>query len=136
MFKKIMKHMGTGLAIGFVITTACLWAFGGYTASGLEVMRQFTVWLFASALYGLSSIVCDTKIPAPAAIAIHFIICTTITLIAGFITLSAILELKTWLLYVMPTFFIIYIVIYAVVALTSYIDAKQINKKVQSNQKN
>ena len=79
MLKKVFSHVGVSLAIGWAVTTVCMWSFGAWQADGMAVMRMYTVWLFASALYGLISLVYDTELPLPLAIAIHFIGCAAIT---------------------------------------------------------
>lgn len=131
MLKKVTQHIMVGLSIGFVCTTVCLWIFGAYEATGMAVMRQFTTWLAASALYGLFSLIYDTNIPLPALLSIHFIGCAAITFIASIV--SGIMELMPWyewFIRVLPVFVFIYIVIAAVIAITTRQQAKKINKKL------
>ncbi len=131
MAKKITQHIMVGLSIGFVCTTVCLWIFGAYEATGIAVMRQFTTWLMASALYGLISLIYDTSIPLPASLSIHFIGCAAITFIASII--SGIMEFMPWyewFIHVLPVFVLIYIVIGAVTTITTRCQAKKINKKL------
>ncbi len=131
MLKKITQHIMIGLAIGFVCTTVCLWALGGYKATGIAVMRQFTTWLMASALYGLISLIYDTNIPLPASLSIHFIGCAAITFVASIV--SGIMEFMPWyewFIHVLPVFVLIYIVIGAVTTITTRCQAKKINKKL------
>lgn len=131
MLKKVTQHIMVGLAIGFVCTTVCLWIFGGYETTGMAVMRQFTTWLCASALYGLISIIFDTSIPLPASLSVHFIGCAAITFIASIV--SGIMEVMLWyewFIHVLPMFVFIYIVIWAVIAITTRYEAKKINKKL------
>ena len=94
-------------------------------------MRQFTIWLAASALYGLISLIYDANIPLPASLSIHFIGCSLITFIASIISgIMELMQLYEWFIYVLPVFVFIYIVIGAVVAITTRHQAKKINQKL------
>ncbi len=131
MKNKIIEHLIVGLGIGFVVTTASLWAFGLYEATGMAVMLQFTTWLAASALYGLISMIYDSDIPFPLTFAIHFTGCAVITFIAS--AVSGIMEFMQWyewFIYVLPVFVGIYIIIGIVVTITTKWQEKQINKKM------
>lgn len=131
MKKKVLEHIIVGLGIGFVVTTASLWAFRLYEATGMMVMRQFTTWLAASALYGLVSMIYDSDIPFPLTLGIHFIGCTLITFASSIV--SGIMELMKWyewFIYVLPVFIVIYIIIGATVTLITKCQEKQINKKM------
>lgn len=131
MIKKIMNHIGVGLAIGFVCTTVCLWIFGGYEASGFAVMRMFTVWLFASALYGLISMVYDMHIPFPINLIIHFLACLLTTFAASLISgIFEFIKWYEWFIYVLPSFIIIYVIIGLVSEIITRYQTKQINKKI------
>lgn len=105
MLKKITEHICMGLSIGFVCTTICLWIFRLYEESGMAVMRQFTTWLAASALYGLISMIYDTDIPFPISLIIHFITCAAVTFIASVVSgsMESILWYE-WFIYVLPVF--------------------------------
>lgn len=132
MKRKITKHLTVGLAFGFIITTACLWAFKAYEGSGIMVMRQFTTWLVASALYGLASLLYDTNIPFPLNAVVHFIVCAGITLAASAVSgLFLLMKWYQWFIYVLPVFVAIYIIIGITVAIATQWQAKIINKKVQ-----
>ncbi len=132
MKKKIAQHIIVGLAIGFVCTTACLWLFKVYEAPGIAVMRQFTVWLAASAVYGAISMIYDTDIPFPVSLIIHFLGCAAVTFAASII--SGIMDYMVWyqwFIYVLPVFIIIYIIIGLAVTLVSRCQAKKINQKMK-----
>lgn len=136
MTKKVTEHIMVGLAIGFVATTACLWIFKVYEASGMAVMRQFTTWLAASVLYGLISLIYDTNIPFPISLIIHFIGCATITFIASIV--SGIMEFMLWyqwFIYVLPVFIGIYLIIGIAVCISSRYHAKKINNKISGQTK-
>lgn len=131
MKKKVLEHIIVGLGIGFVVTTASLWAFRLYEESGMMVMRQFTTWLAASALYGLVSIIYDSDISFPVTLGIHFVGCALITFASSIV--SGIMELMKWyewFIYVLPVFIVIYIIIGATVTLITKCQEKQINKKM------
>lgn len=132
MKKKILEHLIVGLGIGFVVTTASLWAFRLYEASGMMVMRQFTTWLAASALYGLISIIYDVDIPFPITFIIHFAGCMLITFVAGIISgIMAFMEWYEWFIYVLPVFIVIYVIIGIAVMAATKCQEKQINKKMR-----
>ncbi|MCI8404875.1 MAG: DUF3021 domain-containing protein [Clostridia bacterium] len=132
MRKRILDHLIVGLGIGFIATTLCLWIFKLNEASGAEVMRQFTTWLFASALYGLISLIYDSDIPFSVSLAIHFAGCTAITFAAscaaGFFEFMVWYE---WFIYVLPVFIIMYIIIGASVTVITRCQAKKINGKLK-----
>lgn len=132
MKNKIIEHVIAGLGIGFLVTTASLWAFGLYEETGMAVMRQFTTWLGASALYGLISLIYDSCIPFPLTLGIHFTGCAVITFIAS--AISGIMEFMQWyewFMYVLPVFVGIYIVIGAAVTLITKHQEKQINSRMK-----
>lgn len=133
MRKKIAEHLITGLGIGFIVTTACLWAFKLNEASGATVMRQFTTWLAASALYGLISLIYDSDIPLPFSLAIHFTACAAVTFAASYI--SGILDFMRWyewFIYVLPVFVVLYLIIGVAVTLTTKCQEKKINNKIKN----
>ncbi len=132
MLKKLFSHLGVSLAIGWTVTTACMWSFGAWQSDGITVMRMYTVWLFASALYGLISLVYDTELPLPSAIAIHFIGCAAITFAGSWAAglFSIFNPWPYWFIYVLPTFFVIYLIIGGVITVTEKIKEKRINKEL------
>lgn len=131
MAKKIMEHIIIGLAIGFVVTTISLWCFKVYEAPGITVMREFTTWLFASALYGIISLIYDTDTPFPLSLIIHFVACAAVTFAASFISgIMNFMNWYEWFMYVLPVFVLIYIVIGAITTMVTRCQAKKINKKM------
>lgn len=131
MAKKIFKHIIVGLAIGFVCTTACLWIFRAYEAGGIFVMRQFTMWLLASAMYGVISLIYDTSVPFPLSLILHFTGCLAITFAGGVLSgFMEVLTWKEWFISVIPGFVIIYLIIGIAITLVSKYNAKKINKKI------
>ncbi|MCI9625281.1 MAG: DUF3021 domain-containing protein [Clostridia bacterium] len=132
MKKKVMEHVIVGLGIGFVVTTVCLWIFKLNEATGAEVMREFTVWLIASALYGLISLIYDSNMSLPLSCAIHFIACALVTFIAS--VASGIIDYFAhwyeWFIYVLPVFVLIYLVIGTGMTIVARCQAKKINEKI------
>ena len=55
--KKYVLNAIIGMGFGFPITLLCMIAIGGYNV----VMKEFLVWMAASALYGVLSTVMDEK---------------------------------------------------------------------------
>lgn len=132
MIKKFFKHVQISAAIGFFITTACLWLFGAYEATGFVVLLNYTAWLGASVLYGIISVIYDSSMPFPINLAIHFLGCAAITLVATWTTgFFNEMVFGDWLTRVFPLFVIIYAIISAVVFLTERKRAKQINEKLK-----
>lgn len=130
--KKIMKHLMTGLGIGFVLTTACLWFFRLYEASGAEVMRQFTTWLVASVFYGVVSIIYDSKIPFPLSLITHFVACAAVTFAASYISgIMDYMSWNEWFVYVLPVFIILYFITGAGIYAAARCQAKKINEKIK-----
>ena len=126
--KKYVLGAITGMGFGFPITLLCMTLIGGYN----EVVREFLIWMTASALYGLLSVVMDSKkfdMPLPAAIGCHFLGIVAITvgaaLLCGYV--SGLLDLLPILI---PT-----VAIYAAVCGICFWlmkkDEKQINKALQ-----
>ena len=60
MIRKAIGYMFTGIGIGAVISTACMWL-NGQTENTL---METTGWLAASAVYGLFALIMDWKRPA------------------------------------------------------------------------
>ena len=87
--KKYVLNAIIGMGFGFPITLLCMILIGGYNA----VMKEFLVWMAASALYGVLSTIMDEKkfdMPLPLSIGLHFFGCVAITkgaaLLCGYIS--------------------------------------------------
>lgn len=132
MLKKIFSHIGTGLAIGWPVTTACLWIYKAYEAAGPVVIRQFTVWLAASAMYGLISLIYDSDLPRPATVVLHFLGCLTVTFAASAASgMFAFFDpWPDWFIYVLPTFVVVYIIIGVVSCIVERCSVRKINEKI------
>ena len=82
--KKYLLSAITGMGFGFPITLLCMTLIGGYNA----VVREFLVWMVASALYGVLSVVMENKkfdMPLPVSIGLHFFGCAAITMGAAMV---------------------------------------------------
>ena len=121
--KKYVLNAIIGMGFGFPITLLCMILIGGYN----PVMKDFLVWMAASALYGvLSTIMNETKfdMPLPVSIGLHFFGCVVITmgaaLLCGYV--SSIADVLPILI---PA-----VIIYAVVCLICFLLMKQNEKTV------
>lgn len=77
--KKAVMNAIIGMGFGFPITLLCMTVFGGYNA----VVKEFLVWMVASALYGLLATVMDSikiELPMPVSFGIHLFGCVAITM--------------------------------------------------------
>ena len=127
--KKYVLSGIIGMGFGFPITLLCMTLIGGYN----PVIREFLVWMIASALYGVLSVVMDSKkleMPMPVSFGLHFCGIVVITmgaaLLCGYIT-----SLVDVLPILIPT-----LVIYGVVCFTCFLlmkkNEKQINEALEN----
>ena len=128
MKKRYVLNAITGMGFGFPVTLLCMAMFGGFN----EVVREFLVWLVASALYGiLSGVLFDKEndIPQIAVIGFHFVGCTVITmgaaLLNGYVT-----SIADVLPILIPAI-VIYAVICGICFLLNKQTEKEINKTLQ-----
>jgi len=126
--KKYFLNAIIGMGFGFPITLLCMILLGGYNA----VMKEFLVWMAASALYGVLSTIMDDKkfdMPLPVSVGLHFFGCVAITmgaaLLCGYIgSISDVLPI------LIPAI-IIYFVVYFICFLLMKQNEKQINKALK-----
>ena len=134
MIRKIRGYIMTGLAIGWVCTTICLITAKAESVTGHEMAIQFAIWLFASAGYGVASVVYDIpSLTFVKATAVHFLISLCITFAASIV--AGYIELSEWYMFfkwVFPLFAVIYIIITVVILVTAHMDAKKISKKLNN----
>lgn len=126
--KKYVLNAIIGMGFGFPITLLSMILIGGYNA----VMKEFLVWMAASALYGvLSAIIYDEKfdMPLPVSIGLHFFGCVAITmgaaLLCGYV--SSIADV----LPVLIPAIVIYFVVFFICILLMKQNEKQINKALE-----
>ena len=121
--KKYILSAINGMGFGFPITLLCMTLIGGYNA----VVREFLVWMAASALYGVLSAAVDSRkfdMPLPAAIGLHFFGCVAITLGAA-VTIGYIGSAADVLPILIPA-----VVIYAAVCLICFLLMKQNEREI------
>ena len=109
--KKYVLNAIIGMGFGFPITLLCMILIGGYHG----VMKEFLVWMAASALYGVLSTIMDEKkfdMPLPVSIGLHFFGCVAITmgaaLLCGYI--SSIADVLPILIPVIVIYFVVYFI--------------------------
>ena len=126
--KKYVLNAIIGMGFGFPITLLCMSLIGGYN----EVVREFFVWMVASALYGLLSTVMDSKkfdMPLPVSIGVHFFGCVAITL--GAALLCGYIRSVADVLPILIPSIIIYVVVCFVCFLLMKQNEEQINKEFE-----
>ena len=108
MFKKVLEHVGVGLAIGAVASTACMALLGGLDGTLIQVMA----WLAASALMGIVSLIYDIEaLSLPLAIGLHAALCFGISLGTGYLLGYGEYFGPRFALLMLPCFLLIYLVV-------------------------
>jgi hypothetical protein len=126
--KKYILNAIIGMGFGFPITLLCMILIGGYNV----VMREFLVWMAASALYGVLSTVMDSKkldMPLPVSIGLDALGCIVITL--GAALLCGYIQSVADVLPILIPAILIYIVVCLVCFLLMKQTEKQINKALE-----
>jgi hypothetical protein len=126
--KKYVLNAIIGMGFGFPITLLCMLLIGGYN----PVMREFLVWMAASALYGVLSTVMDSEkmdLPLPASIGLHALGCIVITM--GAALLCGYIHSVADVLPILIPAIIIYLVVCFVCFLLMKQNEKQINKALE-----
>ncbi|MBQ8001353.1 MAG: DUF3021 domain-containing protein [Ruminococcus sp.] len=127
-FKDIILATIGGIGIGMPITIICMVLIGGWNG----VIKEFLVWLAASALFGVLSILFkSSRLPLPLITVIHCVGCLIITCGAcAIIGYSD--SFFSILPAVLPVFIVVYAVIYIVTLLSAKAEAKRINAELNS----
>ncbi len=108
MFKKVLEHTGTGLAIGAVASTACLALLRGLDGTLIQIIA----WLAASVLFGLVSLIYDIEaLPLPLALGLHALLCLGIALGTCYLLGYASLFGPGFALMMLPVFLLVYLAI-------------------------
>jgi hypothetical protein len=126
--KKYVLNAIIGMGFGFPITLLCMSLIGGYN----EVVREFLVWMVASALYGLLSTVMDSKkfdMPLPVSIGVHFFGCVAITM--GAALLCGYIRSVADVLPILIPAILIYVVVCFICFLLMKQNEKKINKELE-----
>jgi hypothetical protein len=126
--KKYVLNAIIGMGFGFPITLLCMLLIGGYN----PVMREFLVWMAASALYGVLSTVMDSEkmdLPLPASIGLHALGCIVITM--GAALLCGYIHSVADVLPILIPAIIIYLVVCFVCFLLMKQNEKAVNKALE-----
>jgi len=126
--KKYVLNAIIGMGFGFPITLLCMILVGGYN----PVMKEFLVWMAASALYGMLSTVMDSEridLPLPASIGLHALGCLAITM--GAALLCGYIKSVADVLPILIPAVIIYVVVCLICFLLMKQNEKQINKALE-----
>lgn len=126
--KKYVMSALMGMGFGFPITLLCMTLIGGYN----EVLREFFIWMAASALYGLLSVFMDSKrfdMPMPVSLGLHFFGIVGITLGAALLC-GYVSGVGSILAILIPTV-AIYLVVCGISFWLMKKDEKQINKALE-----
>lgn len=125
--KKVLHYIVIGLGIGSVVSTGCIALMDGMDSTLVQVFG----WLAASALFGLVSLVYEIeRIALPAQIGVHLLLCFGITLTTAWL-LGYMESLWALAVGILPSFFVIYVVITAVALGSSAYTARKINEKLK-----
>lgn len=117
----------SGLAVGFPVTVVCMGLIGGFTGP----VKEFLIWMVASALFGLVSglVFYKFNVHLIAATALHCVCCLLIAATAC--TLCGYGEsFGEILLSVLPVFVVVYAVIYGCIYAAMRWEAKKINDEL------
>lgn len=114
----------TGTGIGFPVTALCVTLVGGWNHAAMEL----TVWVIASALFGIISGLMFGKLNLnlPVSIGLHCLCCMAIALTAAAICGYSD-DFLTLVKGVAPVFIIIYAAIYVFIYLSMKYEEKKIN---------
>ena len=126
--KKYVLNAIIGMGFGFPISLLCMILLGGYNV----VMKEFLVWMAASALYGVLSTVMDEKkfdMPMPVSIGLHFFGCVAITMCAALICgyIGSIADVLPVLIPVIAIYFAVYFICFLLMKQNE----KKINKALE-----
>lgn len=128
-FFHLIQAVLTGMGIGFPVTLVCMGLIGGFNA----VLCEFLVWMIASALFGVLTVVFlrdDCPLPFPAALALHCAGCFAVTVCAAAINGYA-KGLTDLIAAIAPVFLAVYAIVYAVCFAIMKHHEKQINKALE-----
>lgn len=124
---KIISYILTGLGIGSVCSLLSLWAYNGMD----ETLFQFAVWLVASALFGLVSLVYEVeRFSLLVASSVHLLGCAAIALTTSWLLGYSDNPLGL-IKGILPGFLIIYGILYGICYLSSRSSARKLSEKLQ-----
>ena len=116
-----------GMGFGFPITLLCMTMIGGYNG----VIREFLIWMVASALFGLITGLVGRKgnFSLPVATAVHGLCCLLVAVAAATI-IGYGDSFVTVLLAVLPVFVVVYAAVYLAIYFSMKREEKKINKEL------
>lgn len=127
--KKYVANALVGMGFGFPVTLLCMTLFGGYST----VVKEFFVWMIASALYGILATVMDSsknEMPMPVSFGIHFFGCVAITL--GAALLNGYVTSLTDLIPILVPTLVIYVAICGICFWLMKKNEKEVNKALEN----
>ena len=127
--KKYVANALVGMGFGFPVTLLCMTLFGGYST----VVKEFFVWMIASALYGILATVMDSsknEMPMPVSFGIHFFGCVAITL--GAALLNGYVTSLTDLIPILVPTLVIYAAICGICFWLMKKNEKEVNKALEN----
>lgn len=129
MIRKFGTYGIVGVGIGIIIFTLCCWANGTSQISLVEL----SLCLAGSALCGGSARIYECKTwKLPVKVGVHMGLCLAVTLAANvYLNLGEGVGIGELLWDVVPTFVLIYGVIFSVMYLRDWWNAKEINEKLK-----
>lgn len=124
----IVTNAIIGMGFGFPITLLCMTLFGGFNG----IIREFLIWMVASALYGILSGVLfgmKTDLPFPAVLGLHFLGCAGITVAAAL--LCGYIRGLGDILPVMLPAAVIYVAVYGICMVLMKQNEKKVNRALE-----
>lgn len=126
-WKNLWPRARAGLLIGILVQLILLWTMLGTYGSALEI----TVWMAASAIYGVSSGLFDwERLSLLGATVLHFVLSYAVT-VGACLLLGYGKTLAQCALQCLPLFLILYVLIYLGITLMIRAEMKKINEKLQ-----
>ena len=124
----VMTYLIVSVGIGAIVITLALLASYGMT----DILKQFTVWLTASAVIGVASIVYEnTTLSHFTATLIHAPITAAVALCSGWILGYGDGSLTLLLMRMLPTIVVIYAVIHLVLFMFRRAALSELNHRLQ-----
>ena len=126
-FKAIWPYARTGLLVGMSVLLLMQWI----DPADRAIAREMTVWLIASVIYGVSSMLFNVeRLSLLAATVLHFLLGYVVTVLCCFY-LGYGATLTQAALDCLPLFVILYALIYVGTSISIRIQMKRINQKLQ-----
>ena len=128
MKKSVLLSIIVGVGIGSPVTLVCMGLIGGFQ----PIMKELLVWIVASALYGVISVLIFNNkkdLALPLAMLLHCIGCLIIT-VAAVVICGYVESILSFALNVLPIFVVVYVVILGVCFVMMKAEEKRINEKL------